>query len=71
MITDKETQSKKILNLLKSSSFVTNSQLNGICYRYSARIHELRKDGWNIERSHIKDGLWRYWLVRERQSVED
>lgn len=65
MTTTKTTQTQKILNLLKDNSYVTNIQLNRICYRYSARIHELRNEGYEIEREYEKPGVWRYWLVYE------
>lgn len=42
------TQRDKILALLRQGS-VTNFELADICIRYSARIHELRKEGHEIE----------------------
>lgn len=41
-------QRDMILDLLRQGS-VTNFELADICIRYSARIHELRKSGHNIE----------------------
>lgn len=67
---NKQTQTAKILNLLRRNRFVTNVELNRICYRYSARIHELRNEGWEIEREYVKPGVHRYWLVKEAL-VED
>lgn len=64
-MTTKQTQTARILRLLKSNRFVTNADLNKICFRYSARIHELRDEGWEIEKSYEKPGLYRYWLVKE------
>lgn len=53
----KESQATRILKLLKSKRVVTNAQLNKICFRYSARIHELRNDGYIIVTHRLKDGL--------------
>lgn len=60
----KLTQSQKIIRLLKGNKFVTNIDLNKIAYRYSARIFELRRDGWKIEREYERPGIWRYWLSK-------
>lgn len=42
---------------------VTNRALNdaGI-FRYSARIHELKKEGHDIRKRHVKDGLYIFTL---------
>ena len=64
-------QSTKILKKLKENRFVTNLELNSICYRYSARIHELRADGHLIERDYVKPGVYRYWLVRQEKEYGD
>lgn len=53
----KESQTTRILKALKRDKVVTNVQLNDICYRYSARIHELRNDGYIIVTNRLKDGL--------------
>lgn len=41
-------QRKKILDRLTQGP-VSNIELAAICFRYSARIHELRKLGYDIE----------------------
>lgn len=53
-------QTAKILKLFKVNGSATNHELNKICFRYSARLMELRKEGHIIVSSHIKDGLWNY-----------
>lgn len=53
MAPTKESQAKRILRKLKLQKTVTNFELNQICYRYSARIHELRDEG------HLIDGPFR------------
>jgi hypothetical protein len=48
--TKRESQKAKLLQLLKSEVVQTNHELNQrIGYRYSARIHELRQDGHDIQ----------------------
>ena len=50
----------QILELLKELGELTSRELNVICYRYSARIFELRQDGHDIQTQRIKAGLYRY-----------
>lgn len=57
-------QTAKILAVLKEKAYVTNVELNRICFRYSARILELRKEGHNIQREYIKPGVYKYFLVQ-------
>ena len=45
----KESQKTRILRRLSSGKSVHFSFLNDICYRYSARIYELRKMGFAID----------------------
>lgn len=59
----KETQTAKILKLLKEKGSATNVELNKICFRYGARIHDLRHDeGYDIISVHEKGGVWRFYL---------
>lgn len=46
-------QRDKVLAAIKAGP-VTNFELNKICYRYSARIYELREEGHQIS-THIVD----------------
>lgn len=66
----KKNQKTRILEHLKANREVTNIDLNKICYRYGARINELRKDGWNIQREYWRPGIHRYWLVGDRENDE-
>lgn len=59
-------QTEKILALLKEKPYVTNVELNRICFRYSARILELRNDGHDIQRKYLKPGVYKYWLVQPK-----
>ncbi len=61
-----QTQTEKILELLqKNPGGVTSRELNEIAFRYSARIAELRKQGYNIKSTQIKKGLWNFKLERK------
>jgi hypothetical protein len=53
-------QTARILNLLKNQGKATNRELNVICFRYGARILDLRNEGHIIVSNHIKDGLWEF-----------
>ena len=52
----------------------TNRALNKICFRYSARIWEIRKAiatlGWGIRCEPIKPGFFRFELVKVVQGKE-
>jgi hypothetical protein len=40
----------------------TNAELNAICFRYGARIHELRGMGHKIKTVQLKAGVFRFEL---------
>ena len=62
----KARQIDKVLRMLEEYPSVTNIQLNQqVCYRYAARIHELRRSGKVIEREYVRPGVHRYRLVRQ------
>lgn len=63
---NKDTQTAKILRLLKTNTTVPNYELNKVCFRYSARIHDLRREGHNIVATHVKDSQWDFSLIPER-----
>jgi hypothetical protein len=54
-------QSAEILKRLRQGP-ATNAELNRICYRYSARIHDLRQSGYRISGKRIEGGLWLFRL---------
>lgn len=64
----KVSQTAQILNLLKTKKRVTNRELNRICYRYGARIWELRREGHVIVTNRVKDSLFEFVY---RGHVED
>lgn len=57
---NKETQCARILKLLKSKGEATNIELSRVCFRYSARIHDLRREGHSIVSVHDKGSRWRF-----------
>jgi hypothetical protein len=61
------TQKEKILHQFRLRHRMDSNELNKICFRYSARIHELKKDGYNIKREPIGDGLWMYTYLGRYQ----
>lgn len=65
------TQTARILKLLKTNGSATNRELNRICFRYGARIHDLRREGWEITSVREKDGLWRFVLKGHRDDAKD
>jgi len=68
----RETQAKRILKFLKLKGEVTNVEIvrMGI-FRYSARLADLRKDGYMIPAVHVKDGLWKYVFKGHRDDDDE
>ena len=59
-------QSDEIIETLqRHRQGVLNTKLNRIAFRYSARIHELRKDGYDISCRYVKPGVFIYKLEDE------
>lgn len=59
-----KTQKERLLVLLRLG-WVSNVRLNRICFRYGARIFELREAGYNIVKKHQgQHGLVYYKLKR-------
>ncbi len=63
-----ETQTGKILRLLKKHGELTNYELNRICFRYGARLQELRREGHIIVSVHDKDSRWRFIYKGQREA---
>lgn len=60
------TQKRRILNALIYfyPQGVTNRWLNdNICFRYGARLMELRRDGFEIDTKRIEAGLFKFTLL--------
>lgn len=54
----------RIMALLKEKgeNGAFNYELNRIAFRYSAIIHTMRKDGWNITTERVKQGVYKFTL---------
>jgi hypothetical protein len=52
---------ERVLARLQSGT-ATNVELNRICFRFGARIKELRNAGRKIEGRCVGNGVWEYWL---------
>jgi hypothetical protein len=51
----------RVLRKLKEEGTVTNAELNKICFRYSAYIHLLRKEGHYITTRQVtSSGLYEF-----------
>lgn len=57
---DPSSKIARVLRMLKTQGQATNTELNRICYRYSARIADLKAEGHEILTVHEKGGLYRY-----------
>jgi hypothetical protein len=57
-------QRDQILRLLRERgpSGVTNVELNGICFRYGARLWELRREGHSIRTENRGSGVFAFVL---------
>lgn len=68
----KESQRDKVLKMLKRNRKVTSADFySAFLPRFAARIYELKKDGYNIQKEYWRDGMYTYWLVRERVFEND
>lgn len=55
----------RVLARLQQGS-ATNIELNAICYRYGARIFELKREGYPIVKEPEGAGVWRYMLTGDQ-----
>lgn len=63
----KQSQTARILDLLKTKGYATNTELNRICFRYSARLHELRKENHIVVTHRLSDSLFHYVYKGQRK----
>lgn len=67
-------QTTQIVRALKnagSQGITSRDMINMGIFKYSSRIAELRRDGYVIVATRIKESLWRYNLVDERLEMAD
>ena len=63
------TQKDRIVELMRDMRWHTNAELNGICFRYGARLWELKhEEGYIIEKRNVpkKPGLVEYRYAGRR-----
>lgn len=58
------THKQRIMLLLATGHWVSARALNAICFRYSARIFELRRAGFAVEMQRAPDGSVFYRHVK-------
>jgi hypothetical protein len=65
-------QTARLLKFLKKHRSITNRQCVEVLriYRYSARLADLRREGYIIPAVHVHDGLWRYEFHGQRDDSE-
>ncbi len=63
---------EQILALLQERGCrgIANDELNQICFRYGARIYELRQQGHWIETVRFGEGLFRFVYRGKREASE-
>ena len=57
------TKKEQVLMLLLDGEWHTSDELKRITHRFSARLYDLRREGWLIERKYLGDGIWAFRLV--------
>jgi hypothetical protein len=56
----RENSRDQILALLQAQRIVTNLELNQVCFRYGARLKELRDQGYDIVTGEKRGGVVTY-----------
>ena len=56
-----KTQTEKIISLFKKRKWVPVQKLHEICWRYGARIYDLKKAGYRFEKRRQKDSVLEEW----------
>ncbi len=59
------TQKEKILSLLDDGEYHNATELHGVCWRYVARIFDLKKEGYIFEKKRGQNGLEDWRLLAE------
>ncbi|MDH4127335.1 MAG: hypothetical protein OEV44_01180 [Spirochaetota bacterium] len=57
------TQKDKLLQLLQKGSWVTVQQMQTIAWRYGARLHDLRVEGYEFEKRKQKNSRLEEWRL--------
>jgi hypothetical protein len=59
----KTNQKQRLLSLFGDGEWHGNDDLNRIAFRYTARLFDLRKDGYEFDEKHIGS----HWFYRLKQ----
>lgn len=65
-----QTWKEKVLAELWDLQWHTGSELSELHWRFGGSIHELRKEGWNIETRQEPDGTFSYALLSKKRGAE-
>lgn len=66
----KPSQKEIIIALLSDRQWHTTAELNDICFRYGARLWDLRHEGYVFDEQRIGNGpLWRWKLLKTPEQV--
>lgn len=66
------TQKEKIIDLLSDGEWHNATELHDICWRFGARIFDLKHDGYEFEKRKGQNGLedWRLLITPEMRLPE-
>jgi hypothetical protein len=59
----KAPQKFKILALMSDCKFHLSTELHAICWRYGARLYDLKKEGYEFEKKRINSSIWAWRLL--------
>jgi hypothetical protein len=67
----RKNQRERILALLleRGPQGATNVELNAIGFRFGARVHEIRKAGWDVETKQESESLFRF-ILKGRKAAQ-
>lgn len=74
MLVKRPSQTTQIIRALRNAGtqgITSRDMINLGIFKYSSRIAELRRDGYVIVATRIKESLWRYNLVDEPMEMAD
>lgn len=66
-VRSRESKYMLVLRALQKNGKMTNQELNKICFRYGARIADIRRDGYIIVTNQIKRGYFEYIYKGHRE----
>lgn len=80
----KKSHKEKITDLLSDGLWHDCRELNNICFRYGARLNELKKEGYEWEKKQIAQGHFMYrkthqitndefmaWVEKRKEEIDE